>query len=586
MSFPIQAEKVVVGNAERVAVKHLELRHQKNYNLQQVALKQTVPYYVFNVNWNVGKNQGFIIVAGDDIATPILGYSDNGLYDENNLPPNFAFWMDCISQEISAAIKNGVPQSAKIKAEWEPYLSENKIVLTRAAPYVEGTHLIQTTWGQGAPYNDLCPLVSGTRTLTGCVATAMAQIMNFHQYPTQLSVQIPAYTPTTQSLSIPAISPTTNYDWANMQANYTGSEAGIQKSAVATLMYHCGASVKMDYDVGSSGAVSYEPFYALKNYFDYDEGIKYVFKHTDGKAYYISDPKNNTNGFPFEDGDWIKILKAQIDAGLPFLYGGTKQSNGDDGHMWVCDGYKTDNTFHFNWGWSGASDGWFATELLSTPNNYSENQSVIINIKPAATPIPDQGIVYVKEGGTGNGSSWEHAYPNLADPLEKAKSNPDIKQIWVASGTYYPMHKPAVDAATTTTTNRDMTFMLVDSIKIYGGFAGNETSLAARGQNPAPTILSGNIGSPNTDDNCYHVITAVNVKNCMLDGFIISDGNASEASSISVESQGQSQGQQGVPIEIERNYGGGVYNYNSSLILTNILLKDNTAKIGSAFYNK
>jgi hypothetical protein len=301
-------------------------------------------------------NEGFIIISGDDVAKPVLGYSGDGAYDESN--PNLAYWMDMLSQEIVYAVENGLSQDEQTKAAWQAFENENPV--QSSGDYVEP--LITTQWDQGAPYNNLCPVISGKRALAGCVATAMAQIMKYHEYPATRTVEIPGYTTRTKAIKINPITGSTSYNWNNMTDTYYSSGTSAENEAVATLMYHCGAGVKMDYDIEESYGYFYDVLLALKNYFDYDSGISFL-----EKLYY-------------SNSRWRDMLKTELNAGRPVYYGG---QGSEGGHAFVCDGYDIHDRFHFNWGWGGYSDGYFELSALN-PNSagYNQEQIIITGIKP------------------------------------------------------------------------------------------------------------------------------------------------------------------------------------------------------------
>ena len=194
LTVSVQAKKVEADQAERLAQRYLQSKRQvpreTPVRLKYVATPKqqtqkaasaagavrthvqdtdtdTVYYYVFNVNENAGG--GFVIVAGDDVVRPVLGYSDNGSYDENNLPPNVAWWMDGLQQQIAYTQSQNLPQSEAVRNEWESYSDGNiSYSASSAAP------LIQTKWNQDSPYNNLCPMIGEITAPTGCVATAMA----------------------------------------------------------------------------------------------------------------------------------------------------------------------------------------------------------------------------------------------------------------------------------------------------------------------------------------------------------------------------------------------------------------------------
>lgn len=191
-----------------------------------------------------------------------------------------------------------------------------------------------------------------------------------------------------------------------------------------------------------------------------------------------------------------------------------------------------------------------------------------------------QGVLYVKKGGTGNGTTWRNALGELADALKFAKTNSAVKQIWVAKGTYYPMYNASMVAD-----NRNNTFLLVQGVSVFGGFAGTETTASQRTQilGSNATILSGDIGTANQkSDNCYHVVLATGINNLLstaprLEGFVIKGGNADGAGTITVTNNSD--------YSVEQNWGGGFYNHSSALQLENISFEANNAGSGGAIYN-
>ena len=373
----VQAEKVDAEKAARLAQRYIESKQQTRADvrlkytvtnrrdqqgrMQLMATPQdTVYYYVFNVNEDTAG--GFVIVAGDDAVRPVLGYSTYGIYNENNLPPNFTCWMDNLKQEIAYAQTQNLPQSEDIRQEWEHYISGTSGIV-RHAKNIVGP-LLQTKWNQYAPYNNLCPTNDDKRCVTGCVATAMAQIMNYHRHPVRGRGQSTAYTTQTLKIDIPSVSFEVDYDWANMLNSYSGNATALQQNAVATLMYHCGVSLFMDY-ADESGASSGNVPIALTTFFGYDKSIML------------------TSRSNFDNNYWEDLLREQIDFGLPVYYAG---SNSCTGHAFVCDGYDNTGLFHFNWGWGGLYDGYFVTTSLNPGMDFNRGQEIIINIKPDGMP--------------------------------------------------------------------------------------------------------------------------------------------------------------------------------------------------------
>jgi hypothetical protein len=375
-SLPIQAKHVNAEKAEKAARSYAQitprLTARKNFHLSHTIsqpVKRNYPglrsagqeeepvYYVFTMN---GEG-GFIIISGDDVVKPVLGYSDTGTFDKNN--PNLACWMETLAEEIASAIENNFPQDAQTQAAWDALESGRSLLSESSGDYVDP--LIKTKWNQDAPYNKFCP----EQRYTGCVATAMAQIMNYYKYPATRTVTIPGYKTRTDNISIPAITGTTDYDWNRMLNTYSSFVTEAQQNAVATLMYHCGVGVKMDYHSTGSGAYSHDVAPALRNYFNYDAGIDYYWRD------YCS----------YEH--WINLLKTELKANRPVYYSG---QGSDGGHAFVCDGYDTGGLFHFNWGWGGSSDGYFEVSALNPGSTgigggsggFNSNQNIATCIQP------------------------------------------------------------------------------------------------------------------------------------------------------------------------------------------------------------
>ena len=380
--LPLQAEKVDVEKAETVGQQfvqskrgtiskpHLLLKYASTHGSDRrtdvlarlqhnepLTTLDTAYYYVFNIDETIAG--GFVIVAGDDAVRPVLGYSCNGRYDADNIPPGFTYWMDFLQEQIAYAQTNNLPQSQEVKAEWAAFTNSGNGIISLSSSSVEP--LIQTKWNQYSPYNLLCPVFSDNRRApTGCVATAMAHVINYHQFPPTGSGSSTPYTLSSSGVYIPETSFEINYDWANMLNEYGSGATTQQQNAVATLMYHCGISVRMNYTPSESGAASEVVAEALRKNFGY------------GNVQFMSRTSNESS--------WEEILRTQIDAGLPVYYAGQGNAGG---HAFICDGYDNEGRFHFNWGWGGASDGYFLTSALNAGGyNFSSNQRIIINIEP------------------------------------------------------------------------------------------------------------------------------------------------------------------------------------------------------------
>lgn len=317
-------------------------------------------YYVF-AN---GEDKGFTIVSGDDRMPEVVGYSAQGTYDPDHLPANYVGFMKAYQETVEALLKGDAQVSGGL-AEVRQWRAE-RAGSAAVAPLLGGIK-----WNQGAPYNNMCPLYDGTnRSVTGCVATAMAQVMMYYQYPKELKTTIKAYNTQTYGIQIPEISSGATYDWDNMLPDYSKSDySSAQADAVAKLMYHCGAAVKMNY--GPSSGANVTPI-ILATYFGYDADLMQDLTRT-----------------VFTLQQWMTLIDNELKAKRPILYSG---QSSDGGHEFVCDGSDGNGLYHINWGWGGYQDGYFDLTILqptkggagsgSAVDGYNRNCSMIIGIAP------------------------------------------------------------------------------------------------------------------------------------------------------------------------------------------------------------
>lgn len=322
-------------------------------------------YYVF-AN---GEDKGFTIVSGDDRMPEVVGYSARGTYDPDHLPANYVGFMKAYQETVEALLKGDAQVSGGL-AEARQWRAE-RAGTAAVAPLLGGIK-----WNQTEPYNNMCPLYDGTnRSVTGCVATAMAQVMMYHQYPKELRTTIKAYNTQTYGIQIPEISSGATYDWDNMLPDYSKSGyTSAQADAVAKLMYHCGAAVEMNY--GPSSGANVTPA-ILATYFGYDADLMQDLTRT-----------------CFSLQQWMTLIDNELKAKRPILYSG---KSSDGGHEFVCDGSDGKGLYHINWGWGGYQDGYFDLTILqpqkggagsgSAVDGYNRKCSMIIGI------APDNGMV-------------------------------------------------------------------------------------------------------------------------------------------------------------------------------------------------
>lgn len=332
---------------------------QSGSALRSGTMEGAADYFVFN--FPGGK--GFAIVAGDDRVRPVLGYSDEGDFDPDNLPENLRGMLAYYQDQITWANDKGIEATPDIAAEWSRYMSGTAL---RAA----GKEVLLRTanWSQGEPYNRQTPVINGEHAVTGCVATAMGIIMKYHKYPAQA-----VNPPTENEYSVEGSPKYTQitydaYDWGNMLDVYRGvSYNDTQANAVATLLWHCGANVYMNYGVGASSANTPRVAKALSEVFGYSPSIRYLAKEA------------------YRWAEWKAMLKAELDDEYPVIYDG--QSN-FGGHAFICDGYNNEELYHINWGWNGSNNGFYVLSLLDDDGDgygYSESQGMVLNIRPEQT---------------------------------------------------------------------------------------------------------------------------------------------------------------------------------------------------------
>lgn len=314
-------------------------------------------FYVLNRTFS----DGFVIVSADDRLPDVLGYSENGEFDINQIPDNMKWWLSEYERQIEHFLSSANDDAVSIAN------AEHRAGWTEVKP------LIKSHWNQGAPYNDLCPTIDGTRTPTGCVATAMAQIMNYHQWPVTGRGKN-SYEWKGQTLSMDFCEIT--FDWANMKDTYSDSNnTSEEANAVATLMYACGIGSKMEYGLNGSGASSADAKHALYKYFDYNFA-NYLYRDDD-----------------IELADWENIIYTELINKRPVFY--ESGSTTLNAHAFICDGYSSDGYFHINWGWGISFDGYFLLTALNPydDNYYDVSQGILYNIYPIQK-INVNGVYY------------------------------------------------------------------------------------------------------------------------------------------------------------------------------------------------
>lgn len=335
-----KAVQFFTGGAATRAVPQLEMI----WNGESASTRATVEpaFYIFNRQ----DAPGFVIIAGDDAASPVIGYSLRNGFQSNDMPANLRWWLEGVRETILEMRAAGLaphPDQQLAAAASEKLLST-------------------ADWGQDDPYNRECPLLNGKRTVTGCVQTAAAIICKYHRWPTEVSGTVPGYTTATNRLSVSART-LQGYNFDLMPMTYRNFSES-QAAEIARLMADLGVMMQADYGE-STGAYSEDVPAMLSKYMRFSK-----------RALHLSRTA-------YEDAEWIARLKEEIDANRPALYSGSDVTAG--GHAFVMDGYDSDNKIHFNWGWDGSANGYYDVAFMNptdTPYRFTQYQGCVVNLQP------------------------------------------------------------------------------------------------------------------------------------------------------------------------------------------------------------
>ena len=381
-SIALNASPISVERARLHAQEFLSLRHMPQRSHAFVpptlmlayearSLSGATDYYVFNH----GTRQGYVVVGADDCATPVWGYSNNGHFDADSMPDNMRSWMAEYQRQLQWLRSHSEAQPAQV------------LTLTSSV-----SPLLKTQWGQGMPYNNMCPeipeqgvLYYGKRVCTGCVATAMSQIMKYYQWPAtgmgnynyECEVKYGTTSaPQSYTTTLSADFSKSTYRWGNMlnKVEYVygipvapggGAISQEQSDALALLFRDAGISLEMNYGTysrGGSAAATHNAVSAMAAFFDYDPTMTYYYRDS-------------------YEGDWEQMLRNDLDKQHPIIYSGQSSNSG---HAFVIDGYDDSGYFHVNWGWDGSHDGYFKSTLLNPKNSdgYNSMQQAITGIQP------------------------------------------------------------------------------------------------------------------------------------------------------------------------------------------------------------
>ena len=350
-----QAQTISESQAKQYAADFFSQQQSVKPAHQRKAARPTLAYsaksaqdtqpaiYIFNRT----NEEGYVVVAGDERASHIiLGYTDHGTFDSATVPENLSNWLQGYTDEIAWLRQN---DNSKSKIQ-NPKFTATPVV----GP------LITTQWDQEEPYNTKTPKMSGEHTPVGCVAVAVAQIMNYHRWPNQGTGSV-------------------EYEWNNsyLECDFSESTYNWENLDIPQLMSDVGLACEMQYATWSSSAYDWDAGHALTTYFGYDKGMQLHFRSDYGT---------------WDDQTWDDMVRAELDALRPVYYAGVmRKLRNSYGHAFVCDGYDDSDYFHFNFGWGGQGDGWYLTTAINPDEEdrgYNYQQSIITHIqKDAGNPL-------------------------------------------------------------------------------------------------------------------------------------------------------------------------------------------------------
>jgi len=389
-SASVFAQKISYSEAQKVAENYFgsrniaETSNQKGNSALSYCKIENNDTLLFIFNFG---SKGYVIISGDYSLPPILAYSNEGNFVTDAQLPALSDWLESYAKAVANARTSS---NKSINSMWNYYLQNATMPVAKTKGIADISPMLTTTWDQSALYNYHCPVFAsgpGGHCYAGCVATAMAQVMKFYNFPAHGYGSNSYYHP--YFVSISADFDTTYYNWAAMTNAITPSS----KEAISTLIYQCGVSVNMDYEPTGSGALVTSVPLAITTHFKY--------RPTASVA-----QRSNYNDF-----DWHNLVVNNLNDRHPLLYSG---GNATEGHAFVCDGYMNDSLFHFNWGWSGVNNGYFRLDSLNSGNgDFSMDQSIVLDFVPSDAPYCEQHKILTDPTGTvSDGSGYSYYWNN------------------------------------------------------------------------------------------------------------------------------------------------------------------------------
>ena len=477
----ILAEKVDIATAEKVAKNFFyeKINQYKNVRYTDIEIKETlfekdnngnILLYCFNIS-----NNGFVVVSAYNNVIPVVCYSFESNISNDNNNDGYRYWIELYKKHIAYAQKNQLTASSKIDSEWQHYSDSDisKLSISRSKAVVP---LLTSQWNQDSYYNAMCPPDAtgpNGHTYAGCVATAMGQIMYYHRWPL---TGVGAHTSTDTTYGKLSVNyGNSTYDWNSMQNSIIAPNDSIAK-----LLYHIGVSVDMHYGPNGSGMTNHHAALSYRTYFKYCPQTQYVFRDSTTM-------------------NWDSILVANIDNKKPLYYAGWDPTDPLSGHAFVCDGYQGTNYYHFNFGWSGQSDGYYYTSSL-TPSgcNFNNAQELIKDIYPDT-------INYTYPAYCTGNNVLNLSYGAISDESGIKNYNKNSYCTWLI--------KPEdVITKINFTFDKLSTQLNNDYIKVYAGADTNSTLLGTYSGSTIPSTIS-------ATTNSMYVVFKSDTDNVTGDGF-------------------------------------------------------------------
>lgn len=381
LSNPVNRE-----HARQIAISFLISQGAKDANLIEPIDSPIPQLHIFNAP------TCFAILSSNDACHPVLGYSTDSPIDINNISPSTHYWLNEYANQIAFAETHNIQASADIANEWKR-LCNGQPLPDKYSESVKS--LLTTKWGQGYPYNAKCPTINGNHTVpTGCVATAMAQVMRYWQWPLHgKGYHSYSYEDNPNAVAdwlfgdLSFDFENTTFDWDNMPDTLKIASGEQAIEAVSTLMYACGVAFDMMYKESSSGAFLLEEnvLYDTSLHIPIDAAVEY-------RAAEFLDYAESMAGemrMDYSDDEWTLMMKENLSDSMPMIYVGFKFNDegiAEGGHAFVIDGYNKPGYFHVNWGWDGNANGFFGISALNVENygySFNDRQGTIFNMKPS-----------------------------------------------------------------------------------------------------------------------------------------------------------------------------------------------------------